>query len=231
MPVSFGVGNTITVSNYPRGKDIVMKRSIGFAGVVLLAAASLQAAEKHPFNVQGLYSETCSCRAPCRCEMMGLEMGCQGIGAMHVLSGSYNGQDLSGMKAAYATEPGDWVVVYVQLARPEQAKAAREFLAAVYGNWGKVEAIKDAKIDIVGQGGNYTVTVDDGKIMRYQTKAVLGGDKKSPIAHTNIADPLNQTFLQGLSESGVYKDGGHEIVLKKGTNSYFNDKMASSGDL
>ena len=208
-----------------------MKLPIGFAGVVLLAAASMQAAEKQPFNVQGVYSETCSCKAPCRCEMMGLEMGCEGVGAMQLSSGSYNGQDLSGLKAAYAVAPGDWVIVYMQPAKAEQAKAAREFLMAVYSNWGKVEAIKDAKIDIAGKDGNYTVTVDDGKIMKYQTKVVLGGDKKSPVGHTNIADPLNHTFFQALSESCVFKDGGHEITLKKGTNSYFNDKMESKGEL
>lgn len=202
-----------------------------FAGIVLLAATSVQAADKHPFNVQGLYSETCSCSAPCPCELIGLKKGCEGFGAMQLSSGSYNGQDLSGMKAAYAVAPGDWVIVYVQPAKPEQSKAAREFLMAVFTNWGRVEAIKDAKVDIAGQGGNYTVAVDDGKIMRYQTKVVLGGDKKTPIAHTNISDPLNHTFFQALSESGVFKDDGREITLDKGTNSYFNDKMDSKGEL
>ena len=199
--------------------------------ITLLAAASLQAADKHPFNIRGLYSETCSCHAPCPCEMIGLEKGCEGVGAMQLSSGSYNGQDLSGMKAAYAVAPGEWVIVYVQPAKPEQAKAAREFLMAVFSNWGKVEAIKDAKIDITGKGGNYTVAVDDGKIMKYQTKVVLGGDQKSPIAHMNIADPLNHTFFQALSESGTFKDGGHTITLGKGTNSYFNEQMDGHGEL
>ena len=209
-----------------------MKPQMVLAGIVLLAAASsAQAADKHPFNVQGLYSEACSCNAPCPCEMIGLMKGCEGVGAMQLSSGSYNGQDLSGMKAAYAVAPGNWVIIYVQPANPGQAKAAREFLTAVYSNWGKVEAVKEAKVDISGEGGNYTVSVDDGKIMKYQTKVVLGADKKSPIAHTNIADPLNQTFLQALNESTTFKDGAHAFTLDKGTNSYFNDKMDSKGEL
>lgn len=208
-----------------------MNPKIIFTGIALLAATFAQAAEKHPFNVQGLYSETCSCRAPCPCEMIGLNKGCEGFGALQLSAGNYNGQDLSGMKAAYVTEPGEWVIVYLQAANPAQTKAAREFLTAVFSNWGNVEAIKDAKVAIAGQGGNYTVTVNDGAILSYQTKVVLGGDRKTPIAHTNIADPLNQTFYQALSESGTFKDSGREITLKKGTNAYFNDKMDSKGEI
>ena len=208
-----------------------MNTQLILAGIVLLAAESVQATEKHPFNLQGLYSETCSCSAPCPCELIGTEKGCEGFGSLQLSAGKYNGQDLSGLKAVYAVAPGNWVAVYFQTAKPEQAKAAREFLTAVYTNWGKIEAIKEAKIDISGKGGNYTVTVDGGKIMKYQTKVVLGADHKNPIAHSNISDPLNHTFFQALSESGTYNDNGHTITLEKGTNAYFNDKMDASGEL
>lgn len=210
-----------------------MKRIEIIAALAVLAAASqTNAEEKHPFKAAGVFAETCSCRAPCRCEMFGaLEHGCEGFGAMKLSSGSYMGTDLTGMKAVYAGVPGDWMRVYVQAANPEQRKAAEAFLNAVYSHWGKVEAIKDAKIDIDGDGGNYTVSVDDGKTLKYETKVVLGGDKKTPLTHTNVGDPLNQTFKQGLSESGTYKDGDRAITIEKGRNAYFNDEMNASGEI
>lgn len=198
---------------------------------LILAASQVRAADKHPFKATGLYTETCSCKAPCACEMVGLNKGCIGVGALQLSGGSYDGKDLAGVKAAYATEPGNWVVVYVQAASAEQREAAAAFLTAVFSGWGKVEAVKDARIDISGDGGNYIVSVDDGKIMKYQTAVVLGADKKTPILHENVADTLNKTFKQGLSVSCTFKDGDHEINLDKGRNAFFNDTMDASGEI
>ena len=209
-----------------------MKQYMLMAVVMAATAIQAQAGDTHPFKAKGLYTETCSCRAPCKCEMFGmLEKGCEGVGAMQLAGGSYDGKDLTGMKAAYAVEPGNWVLVYVQPANEEQRKPAEAFLRAVFSAWGKVEAIKDAKIDIAGENGNYKVSVDDGKIMKYETKVVLGGDKKTAVTHGNIGDPLNQTFKQGLSESAMFKDGNHEFTLEKGRNAYFNDEMNANGDI
>lgn len=209
-----------------------MKRSALLAAVLSAAAIQVQGAEKQPFTVKGVFAETCSCRAPCPCEMMGmLEKGCEGVGAMQLSGGSYNGTDLTGLKAAYAGVPGNWMRVYVQAANPEQRKAGAAFLNAVYSNWGKVEEIKDARIDIAGENGNYTVSVDDGKVMKYETKVVLGGDKKTAVTHTNIGDPLNSVFKQGLSESCSFKDGERGFTLEKGRNAYFNDQMDAKGEI
>ena len=209
-----------------------MKRLAILAAVLSAAASSTQAGEKHPFTAKGLYTETCSCSAPCKCEMFGeLQKGCEGVGAMHLTGGTYNGQDLTGLKAAYATEPGNWVIVYIQAVNPEQRKAGAAFLHGVFSNWGKVEAVKDAKVEIAGDKGNYVVSVDDGKIMKYETKVVLGGDKKTPVTHGNMGDLLNKTFKQGLSESATFKDGDHGFDLDKGRNAYFNDEMDAQGEI
>jgi hypothetical protein len=197
----------------------------------LLAAANLQAGDKHPFTAKGLYSEACSCRPPCRCELFGLKKGCEGVGALQLTGGTYDGTDLTGLKAAYATEPGNWVRIYIQAANDEQRKAGAAFLTAVYSGFGKVEEVKDAKVEIANDNGNFTVSVDGEKIMKYETKAYLGGDKKTPVTYTNIPDPLNSVFKQGISESATYKDGGHEITLDKGRNAFFNDEMNSSGEI
>jgi hypothetical protein len=59
--------------------------------------------------------------------------------------------------------------------------------------------VHDAKIDINGKDGAYTVKVDGGKIMTCTTEPVLGGDNKTPITHTNTKDALNPTMYQGPS--------------------------------
>jgi hypothetical protein len=199
---------------------------------LLLFAASLPAGagDKHAFSVRGLYSETCSCRPPCGCEMTGLTMGCLGVGALQISGGTYDGKDLAGLKAAYAVAPGDWVRLYVQ-AEPEKREAAEAFLRAVFSAWGKIESVKDAKIDIAEDKGNISVAVDDGKLMAYKTEAVLGADKQTPVMHSNVNDTLNHTFKQGLSVSCTYKDGDREITLEKGRNAYFNDAMDTNGEI
>lgn len=65
---------------------------------------------------------------------------------------------------------------------------------------------------------------------RAPKKSVLGGDKRSPIAHSNTRNALVSTFLQAKSISGSFKDGERSITLKE-SNSYFNDKMKSSGKI
>jgi hypothetical protein len=197
----------------------------------VLAVAGVQAAEKQAFKAKGFYTETCSCKAPCSCLLTGLNKGCLGVGALDLKGGSYNGVNLAGLKAAYATEPGDWVRLYVQAANDEQRKAGEAFLTAVFSNWGKVEAVKAAKVDIANHDGHITVSVDDGKIMKYVTTVVLGGDKKTPVVHLNFPDLLNSTFKQGLSESCTYKDDNREITLEKGRNAYFNDEMNAKGEI
>lgn len=53
---------------------------------------------------------------------------------------------------------------------------------------------------------------------------------QTPIAHSNINDPLNPTIYQGKTVSGSYQDEAHSFKLA-GSNSYFNPKMVSSGKL
>ena len=59
---------------------------------LILAASQVRAADKHPFKATGLYTETCSCKAPCACEMVGLNKGCIGVGALQLSGGSYDGK-------------------------------------------------------------------------------------------------------------------------------------------
>jgi hypothetical protein len=182
------------------------------------------------FDVRGVYVETCACKPPCACEMVAVESGCQGLGAFKLTSGRYMGTDLSGVKIAYAMVPGEWVRLYVD-ARPEQTDAATAFARAVTAKFGPLEATREASIDIKGTDGAYTVLVDNGKVMTFQTEAILGGDKKSPIAHSNVHNILNPTCYQGQSVQATYRDDNRKINLPKGRNSYFNPAMSAKGKI
>lgn len=191
---------------------------------------TVSAKEKSPFRAAGLYVEGCSCSLPCPCELTGLEKGCNGVGALSLKGGDFNGVSLTGVKIAYAGVPGEWVNLYIEAAKPEQRDAATAFAKAYYSTWGKNEIAREARITIKGNSGRYTVEVDDGKVMSFKTEPVMGGDGRLPISISNTKNTLSPTFQQGRTLSGKYEDGGHSFTLKD-SNSYFNERMNSTGRL
>jgi len=204
--------------------------------VVLLAVGALTvggrafAADKQDFTAGGEYVEGCSCPAICPCEIAGVKMGCLGVGAMKLTSGTYKGTDLTGAKIAYATQPGTWVRIYVEPASADQLAGLKAFASAIYSGWGKIEAVKAVKIAFDGADGKYTVTVSGGATMKLSTTPVLGADKKTAVSISNVNDPLNSSFYQGKTVSGSFKDGTRTFTLK-GTNSFFNNTMNASGKI
>jgi len=195
-----------------------------------LNVSSVEAKDKTAFSVVGLFVEGCSCTLPCPCELVGLEKGCAGAGAMSLTGGEFNGVSLAGAKIAYASVPGEWVNLYVEASKPELRDAAMAFAKANYSAWGKIEVTREAKISIQGEGGQYTVKVDDGKVLELKTEPVIGGDGKSPITISNTKSVLNPVFRQARTLSGKYKEGNRSFTLKD-SNSYFNDKMSSAGTI
>ncbi|HUJ43119.1 MAG TPA: DUF1326 domain-containing protein [Opitutaceae bacterium] len=209
-----------------------MKHVISSVLLLTLALAA-RAADKQPFQVSGLYTETCACSAPCKCELTGdVPPTCQGVGALKLTSGMYAGQDLSGVSTAYAGKPGSWIRIYIDAPDAAHREAAEKFMRAAFAEWGTIEAVKDAKIEISGTYGAYTVTVNGGDTMKYSTVPILGSDGKTAVAHTNTFNPVTHTFLQGKSADATsYHDGDRSIMLDQGRNAYFNDKMETSGQL
>jgi len=156
-------------------------------------------------------------------------MGCQGVGAFQVDNATFDGMNLSGVRAAYALSPGAWVDIYID-APAGQHDAAVAFMKAALAGFGPAENIKDAKIAISGHDGAYTATVDGGDIMSITTEPVLGLDKKHALQYNNVNDPLHPIVMQGKTIDCKFKDGSHEFTLK-GTNAYFNDHIHSQGVL
>ncbi|MDP1589608.1 MAG: DUF1326 domain-containing protein [Prosthecobacter sp.] len=200
------------------------------ATMLLLSLPTVDAKGKTPFSVAGLFVEGCSCSLPCPCELTALEKGCNGVGAMSLTAGEFNGVKLAGAKIAYAGVPGEWVNLYAEAPTPELRDAALAFAKAYYSAWGKIEVAREANISIKGGEGKYTVKVDDGKVLEFKTEPVLGGDGKTAIVISNTKSLLNPTFMQARTLSGKYEEGSRSFTLKD-SNSFFNDKLSSAGKL
>jgi len=199
-----------------------------FIAIASVGLNTAQAGGK--WNAEGMYVEGCSCMGVCPCELTGVKDGCQGVGAITLKSGSYNGADLSGAKIMYATAIGQWVRIYVDAKDEATSKAAGDFAKDFFASFGKVEAVKDAKINFSGKDGKYTVTVDDGNTLKFTSEPVLGGDNKTAMTHTNTKNLLSPTMMQGKTLSASYKDGERSMTLE-GSNSFYNPRMKSKGTL
>jgi hypothetical protein len=209
-----------------------MKHAIAFIGLLSLVVIA-RAANKQPFKLSGLYTETCACSAPCKCELTGdVPPSCVGVGALKLTAEDFGGQDLSGVGIAYAGKPGEWIRIYIDAPDKAHRETAEKLARLAFANWGKMEAVKDAKVAINGTGGAYTVTVDGGNVMKYYTAPILGGDGKTAVSYSNTFDPWTHLFLQAKSTDAVfYHDDNRSIELDKGRNAYFNDTMRTSGEL
>jgi hypothetical protein len=188
------------------------------------------AAAKAVFSVEGMFVDCCSCRPPCPCEVTEVMRGCKGVGAHQFSSGKYAGDDLAGVKIAHAKVVGEWVNLYID-AQDEQRAAAEKFGRAMFAGFGPIKEVKFARIELSGADGKYTVTVDGGKIMRFETEPVLGGDAKTPVGYTNIKNAVNPDVYQGRCVIAAYSDGDKKVTVEKGRNSHFNARLKSSGKI
>ena len=188
-------------------------------------------AAKTDFSVEGMFVDCCSCRPPCPCELTEGPDGCRGVGAHQIRSGKVAGTDLVGVKIAHAKIVGEWVNLYIDAPDENQRAAAEKFGRAAFAKFGPIQEVKPARIEISGEDGRYTVTVDGGKIMTFQTEPLLGGDGKTPLGYTNIKNAVNPTVFQATVLSATYSDGNKKVTLDKGRNSHFNPKLKSSGKM
>ena len=203
---------------------------LALLGLAVFLSAGSPAEEKHPFNVAGTFVEGCSCELLCPCGTVRMMHGCQGVGAISLSAGMYKGVNLAGAKLAYATAPGGLVRLYVDAKDAKQQEALSAFAKAAFSPFGKIEAVKTAKVDLTGGDGKYTLNVDGGKIMALTTEPVLGADKKTPFTQGNTMIPVSPTLMQGKTLKGSYNDGGHSFTLAN-SNSYFNPNAKNSGKI
>ncbi len=197
----------------------------------MAAQPAKAAAPTKDFSIEGYYVEACSCMPPCPCEMTGASMGCKGVGAYQFDKGTYGGEDFSGTRVAYSLYIGESVHLYVDAPDASKRAAAEKFMRVALAGFGPIKGVHEAKVELTGKDGTYTLKVNGGKTMTCTTEPVLGGDHKTPIVHQNTQDALNPTMYQGLCDSCTYTDGDMKVTLEKGRNSYFNQHMKASGKL
>jgi hypothetical protein len=213
-----------------------MVKTIALTGGLLALAAACAVRlnpgnEKAEFSVEGMFVDTCSCMPPCPCELTEVAAGCRGVGVHQITSGTYGGEDLSGVKIVHAKVVGEWVNLYIDVKDEKHRAAAEKFGRAVFAKFGPIKEVKAAKIEVSGVDGRYSLTVDGGKIMKLETEPLLGGDGKTPIGYTNIKNEVNPTVFQGTCVSATYSDGDRKVTIEKGRNVHFNPKLKSNGKI
>jgi hypothetical protein len=180
------------------------------------------------YRVVGTFLDGCACNVPCPCEFSGsFKEGCNQIGVLVLTSGTYKGVDLAGAKIVEAGLAGSWTHIYVD-ASDAQREAATALAKAAFSVYGKVEAVKNASIDLAGKDGRYKLTVDGGKVVEMTIEPVLGVDQRTPIILTNVPSAFGSTVMQARTIQGRFQDGNRSFKLEN-SNATFNDRVKSQG--
>jgi len=191
---------------------------------------ALAEGENAEYRVVGTFVDGCSCSVPCPCEFAGsFKEGCNNIGLLVLTSGTYKGVDLAGTKMLEAGLAGTWIRVYVD-ASDTQREAAVALAKAAFSVYGKIEAVKNARIDFSGTDGRYKLAVDGGKIIEMTTEPVLGVDGKTPIILTNVPTAFASIVMQARTIKASFHDANRSFTLEN-SNSTFNDRVNSKGNL
>ena len=199
-------------------------------GILAIASLGIGMHSKGALQFTRMYVEGCSCAAPCPCEITGLSMGCQGVGGFAISHGTFEGADVSGVKFAYATTPGCWVICYVDAPTKAKRTAGAALAKTAFGGWGKMGDVKTAAIALAGSHGKYTLTVDCGTTMSPTTEPFFGLDKSKPMTYSNIHSVLHPTVIQAKTVSCKFHDGDKTFSIK-GTNAYYNSAIKTQGVL
>ena len=186
--------------------------------------------QDNPYSIHATFVEGCGCPAPCPCELFGTVNGCKGAGGILIQSGVYQNTDLMGARIVFATQRGQWVKIFVDGRDKDQKAAAGAWAREMLQDYGPVRWVRESKIDFIGKGGDYLVTVDDGRVMQLETEPVAGGDGRTALTYTNTRNRLSPTLMQGKTNQGRYDDGEDAFAVR-GTNAYFNENVLGTGRL
>jgi hypothetical protein len=182
------------------------------------------------YQAVGTFAEGCTCSIACPCAFSG-KFGdhCHGASALILSSGMYGGKDLATSRVVWAGHAGQWSYLYVG-APPPNREAATAFAKTIFGPMGKIEAVKNASVELTGKGGQYRLTIDGGKILELTMEPVLGLDKKTAISHGNTVIPWSPMVMQGRTIKASFHDGDRSFTFE-GSNAFFNEAMKSNGTL
>jgi len=193
------------------------------------AASPKEAPATKDYTLEGHYVEACTCKGACAAEISGDNPGCDSVAVYQIDKGAYDGQDFSGTRVAFVIDHGDQVHLYLDAPDTARRGALEKFARAAFGPYGTINSVALARVDFTVKEGAYHVKVNDGKTLTLDTEPVLGGDKKSAVEIQNSQNVLSPTLYQGRCVSCTYADGEHKITIEKGRDSFFNQRIKSSG--
>jgi hypothetical protein len=207
------------------GSALLVGMADPIPGITLVAEA-----ESGAYRAEGTFLEGCTCSVVCPCALSGsFGDGCHGASALVLTSAVYEGKELGAVKLAWAGHAGNWSHLYVD-APAAQRDVATAFVRALYGPMGKIEAVKSGSIDLSGRAGRFQLTIEGGRVLDLSTEPVLGGDKTTPISHTNTFIPWSPTVQQARTIKASFRDQDRSFAFEA-SNSFFNDALRSSGKL
>lgn len=198
-----------------------------FIASLLLSPISMgtRATDGLDFIFQGTFLEGCSCASSCAFESTGAMTGCRALGVYSATSGSFDGQNLAGLKFAFVAAPQDALYIYLDARNDGQRKAAEKLARFLFAEgFGKIKAVKDASISLKGRDGTYLFKINDGKTVDMTTQAIIGGDGKSLVELRNVFGDPYDTLFQGKTLKAIFNDGSDSFGLS-GTNSYFVETL------
>jgi len=185
-------------------------------------------APRTPYHFSASFIECCSCKDVCVSEITGRDVGCHGFGAIRFKSGSFGGKSLAGTACAFAWDSGKWVRIYFD-GPPSRRETAALFMRAVLKDWGTLESVHRAGVEISRASGGYVLKVDGGATAELKMKPIFGADRKTPVCHTNLSSPLHSSLNQGETQTATFSDM-HPFNLEK-TNGFFYMNCKMSGRL
>jgi hypothetical protein len=204
--------------------------------VFLLAVASARLAASDAastlYHVAGFAAETCSCSAPCLCDITGDgAQTCRGVGILVISKGDFGGEDLSGVSIAYAYNAEEWSRLYIQAPSDAKRALAERFFRGSHPEW-TIENVSDAKIEFSPSNSGYEVSVNEGKTIAFSFVPIIGKDRKTPIVFSNIDAEIMRTYFQGKSAEGtLFLDGERRLGIPAGHSAIYNDKWDISGSV
>jgi hypothetical protein len=210
------------------------------AGAAILAPGLTTAREggdKTPWKIVGQLEEACSCDKACPCwfDSKPTKSTCSGNQVLFIEKGNYGDVKLDGLALAnYVQSPegkgmmesfGKWNMSYIYLdanATPEQTKALEAVGRTVFPLAGAPEdkrLVRTAPIKRIVSGKTHKIDLGQyGMVTGHLIEGGLGGSVK--ISNPPGADPLHKEYLQGVTESMTYTDGGQNWSFQ-GSNYMF----------
>jgi hypothetical protein len=201
-----------------------MKKAVGVWSILLLPIALLTGAHTakttgEHWEMQGDFTEACTCSVPCTCNFGGGPSPrhyCYAVWSLDIEKGYYGAVKLDGLHLAAAHGKKSAVWYIDDRATPEQVEALKAITTHLLKNPKFDVHVETAHItQEVGEKGNRLEI--DGK-GGFETDYIMGHDKKTPVVVENNTSWNIPRAIKGKTKRFHYKDQYGNKIDFPGTN-------------